>query len=89
MKSKIIKSFTIVLLIFSIGIIPNIDTFAYGKTVKGDVNADGILSVADAVLLEKWLLGSGNITDWKAGDLCDDDILDVYDMCLMREEIIK
>ena len=57
--------------------------------VVGDVNADGTFNVADVVMLEKWLLGSGNITDWKAGDLCDDDILDVYDMCLMREKLTK
>lgn len=92
MKSKIIiKSFTIVLLIFSIGIIPNIDTFAYGKTVKGDVNADGILSVADAVLLEKWLLGVSDIAieDWKAADLCEDSKLDVFDFCVMRKELLN
>ena len=57
--------------------------------LKGDVNKDGSFTVADLVMLEKWLLGSGNITDWKAGDLCDDDILDVYDMCLMREKLTK
>lgn len=63
--------------------------FGEKKEIRGDVNKDGSFTVADLVMLEKWLLGSGNITDWKAGDLCDDDILDVYDMCLMREEIIK
>lgn len=63
--------------------------FGEKKEVKGDVNSDGSLTVADLVMLEKWLLGSGNVTDWQAGDLCKDGILDVFDMCIMREEIIK
>lgn len=63
--------------------------FGESKDVKCDVNKDGQFSVADMVMLEKWLLGSGKITDWQAGDLCKDNVLDVYDLCLMREEFIK
>ena len=63
--------------------------FGEKKEVKGDVNSDGSLTVADLVMLEKWLLGTGDIVDWQVGDLRKDSILDVYDMCLMREEIIK
>lgn len=63
--------------------------FGEKKEIKGDVNKDGSFTVADLVMLEKWLLGSGDITDWKAGDLYDDDILDVYDMCLMRGKITE
>ena len=59
------------------------------KEIRGDVNKDGKFTVADLVMLEKWLLGSGEITDWQAGDLYKDNVLDVYDLCLMREEIIK
>lgn len=56
-------------------------------SVTGDVNADGELSIADAVMLECWLLGSGEITDWQAGDLCRDGIIDVFDFCRMREKL--
>lgn len=61
------------------------------KTVRGDVNTDGEFSVADVVLLQKWLLGIPNVTlpDWKAANLCEDDRLDVVDLCLMKRELLK
>ncbi|MCM1530085.1 MAG: DUF6055 domain-containing protein [Alistipes sp.] len=59
--------------------------------VIGDINADGVCDVADLVLLQKWLLGSteeipANIS---AGDLCEDGIIDAYDMPLMRELVVR
>ncbi|MBR4510283.1 MAG: hypothetical protein IKP25_06350 [Ruminococcus sp.] len=58
--------------------------------VRGDVNADGELSIADMVLLQKWLLSKPDteLADWKAGDLCEDDRLDVFDLCLMRKKLV-
>ena len=55
--------------------------------VIGDVNGDGTFTVADAVMLEKWLLNmpDANLINWKAADLCADDIIDVFDFCVMRE----
>lgn len=55
--------------------------------VIGDVNGDGSFTVADAVMLEKWLLNmpDANLINWKAADLCADDIIDVFDFCVMRE----
>lgn len=60
------------------------------KTVKGDVNADGKFNIADAVMMQKWLLAKPDTTlaDWKAGDLCEDSILDVFDLCLMKRLLI-
>ena len=58
-------------------------------TVIGDVNADNKFTVADFVMLEKFLLGAGTLTDWQAGDLYNDGKLDVFDMIEMRKEIIK
>ncbi len=59
---------------------------AASKKVIGDVNADGNFSVADAVLLQKWLLAAPDtiLADWKAGDLYEDEMLNVFDLCLMR-----
>jgi hypothetical protein len=59
--------------------------------VQGDVNADGILNVADAVALQKWLLGvpDTHLANWKDADLCEDDRLDVFDLCLMKRELLK
>lgn len=59
------------------------------EKIIGDVNADGSFTVADLVMIEKCLLGTGTLTDWKAGDLYNDGNIDVFDMIEMRKEIIK
>ena len=58
--------------------------------IIGDVNKDGSFSVADAVMLQKWLLNVPNatLTDWKSADLCADGIIDVFDFCKMRELLV-
>ncbi len=58
------------------------------EKVAGDVNADGEFTIADAVMLQKWLLGSGELTDWTAGDLCEDGVINAFDMVLMRKLLI-
>ena len=59
-------------------------------TVSGDVNADGKLTMADVVMLQKWLLAvpDTHLENWKAADLCEDNRLDVFDLCLMRRLLI-
>ncbi len=57
--------------------------------VKGDVNADGEFNVADAVMLQKYLLSSGTLTDWTMGDLCEDGIIDIFDFIMMRKMLIE
>lgn len=59
--------------------------------VTGDVNADGAFTVADIVSLQKWLLAVPDVTlaNWKAGDFCEDEQLDVFDLCLMKRELLK
>lgn len=58
--------------------------------VKGDVNGDGELNITDVVLLQKWLLAVPNthLSQWQAADLCKDDRLDVFDLCLMKRELL-
>ncbi len=60
-------------------------------TVVGDVNADGAFNIADAVLLQKWLLTvpDTHLADWKAVDFCNDNVLDVCDLCLMKRKLLK
>ena len=60
------------------------------ETVEGDVNNDGIFTIADVVLLQKWILTKPDATlkNWKAGDLCEDNIINVLDLCLMKQNII-
>ena len=58
---------------------------------KGDVNGDGEFSISDVVLLQKWLLAvpGTELADWKAADLCEDDELDVFDLCMMRKALLE
>lgn len=57
--------------------------------VAGDCNSDGELSIADVVMLQNWILGkSKEINDWKAADLCEDGIIDSFDLALIRRKLI-
>ena len=59
--------------------------------LAGDTNADGVTTVADAVLLQKWLLAVPDtfLPNRKAADLNGDGILDVYDLALMKRALIQ
>ena len=59
-------------------------------TPTGDVNDDGEFNVADAVLLQKWLLAVPDtiLSNWKASDFCNDNVLDSFDLCLMKQKLI-
>lgn len=57
------------------------------RKIIGNVNADGKFSVADVVMMQKFLLGSGELIDWAAGDLCEDEKIDAFDMVMMRKLI--
>lgn len=67
------------------------DEYLGNNAVEGDVNADGVLSVADLVLLQKWLLAVDDtqLKNPQSADICEDDRLDVFDLCMMREELYK
>ncbi len=56
-----------------------------------DVNCDGEFTVADVVLLQKWLLAvpDTHLADWEAADLCKDNRLDVFDLCLMKQALLN
>jgi len=54
------------------------------KDAEGDVNADGDVTVADLVMMQRFLLGSSSLTDWRAGDLCKDERIDTFDLCMLR-----
>ena len=67
------------------------EEYLNNSKVIGDVNCDGKFNIADVVLLQKWILAlpDANLSDWKAGDLCEDDRLDVFDLCMMKKELIR
>lgn len=68
----------------------DLTVYAQWKIIEGDVNADNLVNVADVVLLQKWLLAVPDIRlkNWKAADLCEDDCLNVFDLCLMKRKLI-
>ena len=60
------------------------------EIIMGDVNSDGEYTVADIVLLGNWLLGREKaLTNAKAADFNEDDVIDVFDLCLARYQLVK
>lgn len=59
--------------------------------MMGDVNNDGAFNVSDVVLLQKWLLAvpDTHLANWKAVDFCEDNKLNVFDLCLMKRALIE
>ena len=55
-------------------------------SIKGDVNADGRLSIADVVLFQKWLTADPDaaLKNWKTADWDGDGILTAADLSLMK-----
>ncbi len=41
-------------------------------------------------MLQKWLSADRNteLANWKAGDLCEDGVIDVFDLVAMRRELL-
>lgn len=60
------------------------------ETPNGDVNNDGSFNIADAVLLQKYLLGKEELTaqQVKNADVLTDGIADVFDMVRVRQMLI-
>jgi len=73
-------------------------TDASGKAIEpdkvwnlGDVNGDRSANIADAVLLQKWLLNKpdSDLTEWTAADIYEDGKLNVYDLTLLKQLITE
>ena len=65
--------------------------FKLKYTPTGDMNDDGKFTVADLVLLNKWLLAApdAKLTNWKAADLCKDDTIDVFDLIQLKKALLS
>lgn len=61
------------------------------ERVKGDVNADGTFDLADVVSMQRWLLteSDGTLVDWETGDFYQDGILNVLDLCRMKQQLLS
>ena len=67
------------------------DVASLNINVRGDVNLDGKFDVADIVTFQKWLLDDSNVklVNWKTADFCEDDKLNVIDLCIMKQKLIS
>lgn len=67
------------------------ESYTPDKSVKGDVNDDGQFNISDVVVLQKWILAvpDTNLVNWKAVDLCEDEQLNVFDLCLMKRLLVS
>ncbi len=58
---------------------------------KGDINLDGIVNTADAVIMQKYLLGTTSISCEQAyaADVYSDTLPDAFDMVMLRKMLLK
>lgn len=59
------------------------------KSKMGDVNYDNEINVADLLMLQKWLHGSGKTVYLENSDENSDGVVDVFDLCRLREKILE
>ncbi len=60
-------------------------------SMPGDINMDETVNIEDVRLLQDWLLAKpdAELKSWKAADLCEDNKLDAFDLCMLRSMIAK
>lgn len=58
--------------------------------VPGDVNGDLLFNVADIVALQRYILNmpGAKINDWYSADLCSDGEINIFDVVVMRRELL-
>ncbi len=55
----------------------------------GDCNLDNKFTVSDVVMLQKWLVGSGELKCWQNADFNNDNRVDVFDLLLMKKALTE
>ena len=71
--------------------ISQIKVIVLSQRLLGDCNNNGEFTVADVVQLQKWLLAIPDVklSCWQNADFNGDGIINVFDLCLMKRELIK
>ena len=56
----------------------------------GDINADDEFNITDAVIVQKMLYGMADskYKNWDVVNFCNDRVLNVFDLCLMKQKLI-
>ncbi len=60
------------------------------ETLRGDINSDGKVNLSDLVLLNKFILATGDLTEKQAknADLSEDSRIDVFDSVILRRILL-
>lgn len=53
--------------------------------VKKDADNNGVFDVNDVIMLQDWLHGSEELTNWENVDLCEDRVINIFDLCLLKK----
>lgn len=57
--------------------------------VRGDANSDGVFTLSDIVIVQKYILGGKiEISCMQNVDLCKDNVIDVFDLCVLKNEFL-
>lgn len=59
------------------------------EDIRGDVNDDGTCSAADLVMMQKFLLTQGGLTNWKNGDMNTDNCINGFDLSILRQFLLE
>ena len=57
-------------------------------SLRGDADADGTIGVLDIVMLQKYILGEGTLTDAESADMNGDGTVDVFDLALLKRVLL-
>lgn len=64
-------------------------TTAAPVPIKGDVNSDGVQDSKDIAIVQDFILGKSEFENWQNADMNDDNVIDVFDLILIRKSILK
>ena len=67
------------------------ESLGAAPVLRGDVDDDGTLSVADVVLLQKWILAVPDtaLANGEAADVYEDGVVDVFDLAALKRALIN
>lgn len=57
--------------------------------IRGDADGDGVFSVTDLIAVQKFLLNTGPLQNSQNADLCEDGVIDGFDLCRMKRELLS
>lgn len=59
------------------------------EPVKGDANDDGDFTILDIIMVQRYLLGAGDLTNADNCDLCEDGKINAFDLAAMKNLYFK